>query len=552
MLKAIRINVVGGDPAALSEQVDALQSSTRAIFNRVVAEVERLGTVPSYIDLCKLLTQWRAKGLVGKAPSDMQRGSLMQARTACVKHKAHVGKVFRRLQQDLKQEDIAAAWLATLPDGMEAPDAPKECKAWLNELPEDLQPSKKVKSAVKHKSKKRVKPVRSAPERMRSRKEYEHGSHRPALFVVQGVKRRDARTVYVPGLGDLRLATALKPDDVPRAVQVVERTPYPQGRKGGPPCPAGKRRFALHILVDRPAPNLKDPESGKWGGMDLGVKNTVALSDGRMFHLTPDGASMERYVESQQRQAKLTKGSCAWRKEKKLQKGIWDDLNGRRLNEVRHIVLMLAEEFPVLAVEDLKLISMLRSAQGSASDPGRNVKAKRKLNNRLARAGLGMLQTALAAACAKTGTRLIRVPAHGTSQTCAECGCMDRRNRETQSSFACVVCFRLAHADRNAAQVILERAAQELLHEALRKGGWDGPPARPILGWMCKASLNLLGSDRVEHLRVADLVRARQVSGRLDNDGTLRADAACGDGRGDAVQRLNSMPADMADVELSI
>ena len=54
---------------------------------------------------------------------------------------------------------------------------------------------------------------------------------------------------------------------------------------------------------------------------------------------------------------------------------------------------------------------------------------------------------------------------------------------------------------------------------------------------MCKASLNLIGSDRVEHLEVADLVRA---------------DAACGDGRGDAVKRLNSTNAETADVELSI
>ena len=82
----------------------------------------------------------------------------------------------------------------------------------------------------------------------------------------------------------------------------------------------------------------------------------------------------------------------------------------------------------------------------------------------------------------------------------------------------------------------------ELLHEALQAGGWDGRPALPVFDWMREASRDLCGSDWVEDVRVADWVRARQESGRLDNAGM-----------GDAVQRLDVTYADMpAEVVLSI
>ena len=540
----VKIDVVGGDPAALSAQVDALQASTRATCNLVVDLAERLGVVPSCFDLCRMLTERRAAGVVGDAATSVRRGALMQAHAACGKHKDHVRRLAARILRDLRQGAVAAAWLAQLPDGLEPPDSPKACAAWMDAPPKSLAPNKRVRAAVLRRPKKRIKPVRPARERMRTRKGHGSGSKRPALFLPQGVRRVDARTVRPPGLGQVRLARALKPTEIPRAAQIVERTPHPQGPNGGPPCPAAKRRFALHIQVEVPDAAPRPLESGPWCGVDLGIVNTAALSDGRLLHLTADDDCMDRIVASQQRQATLTKGSCAWLKEKTLQRRLWDRMVGRRLNEVRHLACQLTDEFALLAIGDPKLGAMLRSAQGGVSDPGRGVKAKRKLNRRLARAGLGGLRRALAARCA---------PPQGTSQTCAECGCRDRRNRESQAAFRCVTCCRQAHADRNAAQVILGRTVLELLHEALQAGGWDGRPALPVFDWMREASRDLCGGDWVEDVRVADWVRARQESGRIDNAGMPHPAAASGGGMGDAVQRLDVTYADMpAEVVLSI
>ena len=71
----------------------------------------------------------------------------------------------------------------------------------------------------------------------------------------------------------------------------------------------------------------------------------------------------------------------------------------------------------MVAVESLHPISMMASARGTANAPGKNVKAKRKLNESLA-------------AAAKLGIPTVSVPPQGTSQTCPRCGHRHPNNRE--------------------------------------------------------------------------------------------------------------------------
>ncbi|WUE52481.1 transposase [Streptomyces sp. NBC_00487] len=49
-------------------------------------------------------------------------------------------------------------------------------------------------------------------------------------------------------------------------------------------------------------------------------------------------------------------------------------------------------------------------------------------------------------------------PAH-TSQTCCECGHVDKKNRVDQALFICRNCGVVAHADRNASHNIAQRGA---------------------------------------------------------------------------------------------
>ncbi|MFD0068446.1 MULTISPECIES: RNA-guided endonuclease InsQ/TnpB family protein, partial [unclassified Streptomyces] len=59
----------------------------------------------------------------------------------------------------------------------------------------------------------------------------------------------------------------------------------------------------------------------------------------------------------------------------------------------------------------------------------------------------------------RAGVPLVYVDPAYTSQTCAECGHVDKRNRVNQGLFICRGCGVVAHADRNASHNIAQRGA---------------------------------------------------------------------------------------------
>ena len=59
----------------------------------------------------------------------------------------------------------------------------------------------------------------------------------------------------------------------------------------------------------------------------------------------------------------------------------------------------------------------------------------------------------------RRGVLVIFVDPRNTSRTCPQCGCIDKHNRRSQSSFACIGCGFAAHADLVAAGNIASRGA---------------------------------------------------------------------------------------------
>ncbi|MET8509711.1 zinc ribbon domain-containing protein, partial [Streptomyces sp. NPDC004787] len=55
------------------------------------------------------------------------------------------------------------------------------------------------------------------------------------------------------------------------------------------------------------------------------------------------------------------------------------------------------------------------------------------------------------------GVPLVYADPAYTSQTCAECGHIDRLNQISQAKFACRPCGAVAHADRNASHILARR-----------------------------------------------------------------------------------------------
>ncbi len=231
-----------------------------------------------------------------------------------------------------------------------------------------------------------------------------------------------------------------------------------------PRTPLHRRHYCLHVQVAVPEPmpleelNISCPEDIL--GADRGRKNHLALSLGHRAH--HPGARKQgkrrrkhqRHIAGKPRNSKRRQHTVAKHSEQARRYAKTRDQEMRR--QIRDILL---EAQPKMgAVESLHPISMMASARGTDAAPGKNVQAKRKLNESLTEAAIGHVGKLLREEAAKLGIPTVSVPPHGTSQTCPRCGDRHPSNRESQAVFRCRHCGLYAHADWTAAVIIRNRA----------------------------------------------------------------------------------------------
>lgn len=92
---------------------------------------------------------------------------------------------------------------------------------------------------------------------------------------------------------------------------------------------------------------------------------------------------------------------------------------------------------------------------------------KRGLNRSILNQGWGAFARILAYKLEERGGTLVLVNPAYTSQTCSECGTIDKESRESQAVFKCRHCGHEAHADTNAALNILRRNTASMGVEGL-------------------------------------------------------------------------------------
>ena len=128
----------------------------------------------------------------------------------------------------------------------------------------------------------------------------------------------------------------------------------------------------------------------------------------------------------------------------------------RRRDCVEKTTTTLVRSFGALiALEDLRVANMVRSAQGTRTNPGRNVAAKRGLNRAIHNQAWATLGRRLTDKAALVGTPLVVVNPHNTSIRCHQCGHTSAQNRKNQAVFSCRAWGLEANADHNAAINIL-------------------------------------------------------------------------------------------------
>ena len=228
--------------------------------------------------------------------------------------------------------------------------------------------------------------------------------------------------------------------------------------------PLHRRHYCLHVQVAVPEPmplealDIHGPEDIL--GVDRGTKNHLAVSSGHRAHHVGGTRRRnrkrkhQRHIAGKPRNSKRRRHAVAKDKERARRYAQTRDQNIRR--QIRDILLEAKPK--MVAVESLKCISLQASARGTVAAPGKNVAAKRKLNESLAEAAIGHVGKLLWEEAAKLGIPTVSVPPQGTSQTCPRCGDRHPDNREGQAVFRCRNCGLYAHADWTAAVIIRNRA----------------------------------------------------------------------------------------------
>ena len=214
----------------------------------------------------------------------------------------------------------------------------------------------------------------------------------------------------------------------------------------------------VSILTEQEVDEPRHPASGIEVGLDVGVVNTVTLSDGTAW--PPINAlrnNLEKLAKLKRKLKHKTRFSRNW---KKLQAKI--ARLHKRIADIRHdhlckIASDVCKNHAVVYREDLRIVNMSASASGTREEPGVHVAQKRGLNRSILDQGWGMLFRMIEAKQQELGGEVYAVPPQYTSQTCPECGCKDAKNRPRQAVFKCVNCGFEGNADCVAAMNILGR-----------------------------------------------------------------------------------------------
>lgn len=233
-------------------------------------------------------------------------------------------------------------------------------------------------------------------------------------------------------------------------------------------------QWFAHIVCELPD-TVSEPDLISPVAIDLGVSVAIADSDGGLVENPRFGEKMApKIAHLQRRAAKKQKGSKNQAKAKQKVAKAFRKLRRQREHFAHVHSYRYAKSHGLIVLEDLKLKNMTASARGTVDEPGKRVAQKSGLNRAVLDMGMGRFATFLAYKAPKYNSLVVKVPAAYSSQTCAECGHVDAKNRATRSRFKCLKCGHEDHADTNAAVVLLQRYTR-------RTGGdaaCGGSPAR--------------------------------------------------------------------------
>ncbi|HBK0872152.1 TPA: transposase [Escherichia coli] len=202
-------------------------------------------------------------------------------------------------------------------------------------------------------------------------------------------------------------------------------------------------------------------------GLDAGVAKLATLSDGTVFEPVNSFHKNQKKLARLQRQlSRKVKFSNNWQKQKRKIQQLHSRIANIRRDYLHKVTTIISKNHAVIVIEDLKVKHMSKSAAGTISQPGRNVRAKSGLNRSILDQGWCEMRRQLEYKQLWRGGQVLAVPPAYTSQRCACCSHTAKENRLSQSKFVCRACGYTANADVNGARNILAAG-----HAVLACGG---------------------------------------------------------------------------------
>jgi putative transposase len=184
------------------------------------------------------------------------------------------------------------------------------------------------------------------------------------------------------------------------------------------PLPAGHgmaritrdRAGRWHVSFTAPQPVLERKATGRAVGLDLGVAATVATSDGQSLRcrwLTAGEA--QRLPRLERRRERQRKGSRRRERTKTAIARLHGRARDRRKDFAEQTSTRLVRDHDVIAIEDLKVKRMLRSAVGISEQLGTRVAQKGGLNRSISRRAWSLLRRRIEDKAATCGVQVIAI-----------------------------------------------------------------------------------------------------------------------------------------------
>jgi len=181
------------------------------------------------------------------------------------------------------------------------------------------------------------------------------------------------------------------------------------------------------------------------------------LPDGTLLTCPPFLKEARTQIAELQRQRETSeKFSPEWKKINKAVAKAYAKAHRRSENWARHCAIDIVSRYGVIALEDLQLVNMSKSAKGTKVSPGKGVAQKKGLNRSLLDAALARLAYWICVKAEEAARRVWKVDPKDSSRECIACGHTEAANR-CRARFTCTRCGHTSHADVHAAQVITAR-----------------------------------------------------------------------------------------------